>query len=98
MTPDAVRLQSALQHSEPLVRLRALLQESQARYATIRPALPGSLAEHLSPGPVDETGWSLLARNASVAAKVRQLQPRLEALLLEGGWANCTIRVKVQAA
>ena len=48
-------------------------------------------------GPVDENGWSLLAANAAVAAKLRQLQPRLEDLLRERGWAVSAIRVKVQS-
>ena len=95
MTPDARSLADALRLSEPLARLRALLDESNARYAAIRPALPGTLAQHVRPGPVDEEGWSLLAANASVAAKLRQLQPHLEALLREGGWVDGALRIKV---
>jgi hypothetical protein len=98
ITPDALRLQQALQQSAPLVRLRELLQASNARFAAIRPALPSALAAHVRPGPIDETGWSLLAANASVAAKLRQLQPRLEELLREHGLPVGSIRVKVQAA
>lgn len=56
------------------------------------------MAAHVKPGPVDEAGWSLLAANASVAAKLRQLQPRLEEMLRERGWEVSAIRVKVQSA
>lgn len=97
VTPDALRLAQALQRSEPLARLGQLLRDSAARFDAIRPSLPAALAPHVKPGPVDELGWSLLAANASVAAKLRQLQPRLEAVLKERGWEISAIRVKVQS-
>ncbi|MEP7299603.1 MAG: hypothetical protein ABI702_25755 [Burkholderiales bacterium] len=97
VTPDALRLEQALQRSEPLVRLGLLLRDSNARFDAIRPCLPAPLALHVKPGPVDELGWSLLAANASVAAKLRQLQPRLEAVLKERGWEVSAIRIKVQS-
>ena len=84
--------------SAPLARLQTLMQESNARFEAIRPALPAALAAHVRPGPVDENGWSLLAANAAVAAKLRQLQPRLEELVRERGWQVSAIRVKVQSA
>jgi len=92
-----MRLAQALQRSEPLVRLGQLLRDSAARFDAIRPCLPAALAPHVKPGPVDELGWSLLAANASVAAKLRQLQPRLEAVLKERGWEVSAIRIKVQS-
>jgi len=42
-------------------------------------------------------GWSLLAANAAVAAKLRQLQPRLEEIVREKGWPVSMIRVKVES-
>ena len=91
-----MRLDQALQRSEPLARLTALMRVSNARFAAVRTCLPTALASHVKPGPVDATGWSLLAANASVAAKLRQLQPRLESRLREQGWEVSTIRIKVQ--
>ena len=96
VTPDALRIEQALQLSAPLARLQQLMQDSNARFAAIRTGLPPAMTPHVKPGPVDETGWSLLAANAAVAAKLRQLQPRLEALLRERGWSVSAIRVKVQ--
>jgi hypothetical protein len=98
VTPDALRLEQALGRSEPLARLTQRLRDADARFEAIRPMLPAPLALHVKPGPVDETGWSLLAANASVAAKLRQLQPRLEATLAQRGWEVSAIRVKVQSA
>jgi len=59
--------------------------------------LPAALAPHVRAGPVDDDGWSLLAANASVAAKLRQLQPRLEEVLSRRGWQVSAIRIKVQS-
>ena len=98
VTPDALRIGQALQQSAPLARLQQLMRDSTARFDAIRPRLPATLAPHVKPGPVDDAGWSLLAANASVAAKLRQLQPRLEDVLRERGWQVCAIRVKVQSA
>jgi hypothetical protein len=88
----------ALSRSPPLIQLSQLLRESNARYDVIRPLLPESLAPHVKPGPVDDQGWSLLAANAAVAAKLRQLQPRLETELRNRGWQVSAIRVKTQTA
>ncbi|MDP9046478.1 MAG: DUF721 domain-containing protein [Pseudomonadota bacterium] len=97
VTPDPLGIAQALQRSAPLVRLRELLHDSERRFAAIRTALPPEMKDHVRPGTVDEDGWSLLAANASVAAKLRQLQPRLEAILREHGWAVADIRIKVAA-
>ncbi len=88
-------LRDVLGHSAPLARLQLLLRDSNARFEAIRPFLPGALAAHVKPGPVDDDGWSLLAANAAVAAKLRQLQPRLENALRTQGWQPTAIRVKV---
>ena len=97
MTPDALRLQQALQMSAPLARLRERIDESNARFDAIRSSLPAAMAAHVRPGPVDEQGWTLLAANAAVAAKLRQLQPRLEEVVRARGWTVSTIRVKVES-
>ena len=97
VTPDALRIEQALGQSAPLARLQLLMRDSNARFEAIRASLPPGLAPHVKAGPIDEAGWSLLAANASVAAKLRQLQPRLEDLLRQRGWEVSAIRVKVQS-
>jgi hypothetical protein len=79
------------------VRLQQLMRDSNARFEAICSTLPTTLAPHVKPGPVDDAGWSLLAANASVAAKLRQLQPLLEDTLRQRGWQVSAIRVKVQS-
>ena len=91
-------VREALQRSAPLEHLRALLRESAARFETVAPQLPAGLARHVRPGPIDADGWSLLAANAAVAAKLRQLEPRLSEALAQAGWPARTIRIKVRSA
>lgn len=97
ITPAALPIAQALRASAPLVRLQQLLHDSNARFEAIRSCLPATLAAHVRPGPLDEQGWSLLAANAAVAAKLRQLQPRLEDTLRERGWPPAILRIKVAA-
>ena len=86
----------ALSESAPLGRLSERLRLSGALYDAVAPALPLALAAQVSPGPVDDEGWSLLCSNAAVAAKLRQLVPRLEERLRDVGKPVAAIRVKVQ--
>jgi len=87
----------ALRRSTPLALLRARLQDSNDRFEAIRASLPAALVPHLAPGPVDEEGWTVLAANTAVAAKLRQLTPRLEAALQQRGWQVSAIRIRVQS-
>ena len=98
LVPDSLPIADALQRSAPLALLRQRLRDSNARFAAIHGLLPAALARHVTPGPVDDDCWSLLAANPSVAAKLRQLVPRLEERLLERGWQGIPIRIRVQSA
>jgi hypothetical protein len=98
LVPDSLPIADALERSAPLVHLRQRLQDSNARYAAIHGLLPAALAPHVKPGPVDEESWCLFAANASVAAKLRQIQPRLEERLRERGWQGSSIRIRVQSS
>ena len=97
VTPDALRIEQALAKSAPLARLQTLMRDSNARFEAIRPGMPAALAAHVRPGPVDELGWTLLVANAAVAAKLRQLKPRLEQALQERGWVGSELRIKIHA-
>ena len=85
-----------MRSSQALTRLVDRLRESNAMFASILPLLPAALAASVRPGPLDEAGWSLLAANAAVAAKLRQLVPRFEDHLRERGHSVAVVRVKVQ--
>ncbi len=92
--PSPTPVADALRAHESLVRLGERMEASRRRLRTIAPALPGALLASLQAGPLDEDGWSLLAANAAVAAKLRHLLPRLEALLAQAGLPG-RIRVKL---
>jgi hypothetical protein len=94
----SVPMAEALAHSAPLALLLQRVRESQDRYAAVRGELPGTLATQVGPGPLDETGWTLLARSGAAAAKLRQCVPRLQARLREAGYAELDIRVKVHVS
>ncbi len=72
------------------------MRESNQRLELIKHCLPGALTRFVQAGPVDEEGWTLLAANAAVAAKLRHLQPRLQILLEEAGLQPFKVRVKVR--
>jgi hypothetical protein len=97
VVPNSLPITEALERSIPLAQLRQRLLDSEARFQAIRVLLPKLLSSHVKPGPVDAEGWTLLAANSAVAAKLRQLQPRLEAGLQDSGWQVSAIRIKVQS-
>ena len=91
----ALPFAEVMQASPPLARLFDRLRESNAMFAVVLPLLPPALASSVRPGPLDEAGWSLLGANAAVAAKLRQLVPRLEERLRDRGHAVAAVRIKV---
>ena len=97
MVPDVPPLARALDRAVPLASLLQRLQASQACLDAVKRCLPPALAAHVKAGPLDEEGWTLLAANAAVSAKLRQLQPRLAMALADSGLKVTAIRVKVQS-
>lgn len=95
--PNALAITDALNRSPTLASLRRRLVDSAQRHAAVLPCLAPSLAPHVTARPLDSDGWTLLAANASVAAKLRQLQPRLEQRLVECGFAAVPLRIKVRS-
>jgi hypothetical protein len=85
----------ALAGSEPLVALTQRLRASQARLEAVLPLLPPAMRPHVKAGPIDETGWTLLATNNAVSAKLRQMLPALEAHLQHRGWPGPPVRVRM---
>jgi hypothetical protein len=95
--PRPLSIDQALHQSEPLARLGERLRDSAARLAAIVPVLPAPLVPHVKAGPVDDTGWTLLAANPAVAAKLRQLVPTIDTTLQAKGWQATAIRVRIQS-
>lgn len=93
--PEPLPVAQALRAHDGLARLSERLEASRRRLRTIAPALPGNLLASVQAGPLDADGWSLLAANAAVAAKLRHLRPRLETLLAQAGLAPAVIRIRL---
>jgi hypothetical protein len=98
MVPDVPQMTSVLGHSQPLVSLLQRLKASQACLAAVCEVLPPAMAAHIKAGPLDDEGWTILAANSAVSAKLRQLQPRLAEALAKRGLKVNAIRVRVQTA
>ena len=96
--PDALPIGQALNASTSLALLRRRLDDSRRRHAAVLPCMSTSLAPHVTACPVDDAGWTLIAANASVAAKLRQLQPHIEQRLLDCGFTKVPLKIKVRSA
>src|SRR3990167_3362300 len=79
MVPDVPQVKTALERPATLASLMQRLRASQECRAADKSCLPPAMAPHVKAGPIDEEGWTLLAANAAVSAKLRQLQPRIAA-------------------
>jgi hypothetical protein len=93
--PNAIALEDALLQSSQLADLRRRLAESARCLDAVLPFLPVLLHPHVRSGPIDGDGWTLLAANAAVAAKLKQLRPRLEHALADQHCASRVVRIKV---
>jgi hypothetical protein len=94
--PGGLPVRDALDRCEPLQQLQRRLALSRQCLETVRPTLPPELVPLVSAGPLDDTGWTLLAAHAAAAAKLRQLRPRLEASLRGNGFQVSAIRIRIQ--
>jgi hypothetical protein len=91
----SISLLQATQESPTLGRLAELATESTARLQAIQSLMPVSLRASVRAGPIEGSTWCLILDNSSVAAKIRQLLPALQAHLRTKGWEVNTIRLKV---
>jgi Dna[CI] antecedent, DciA len=90
-------LSGALSRSDSLAGLASRVAESNARFEAVRALLPEPLARELRPGPIDDEGWSVLASNAAVAAKLRHLLPLLTTELRSQSFRDLPIRVRLRS-
>lgn len=94
---NAVSLQQATDDSPTLASLAARVHDTNRRLNTVLGLIPPELRSAIQAGPVDEAGvWCVLVQGSAAAAKLRQLQPALQARLRSKGWDGATIRIKVQ--
>jgi hypothetical protein len=97
VVPRARPIGESLAGDDSLASLLARVRASQALLDALTDVLPGLLRQHLRAGPLDDDGWTILAANSAVAAKLRHLLPTLAETLVAKGWKAPSIRVKVQS-
>lgn len=83
--PDPLDFGRAMSQNGMLARLGQQLAASRRHLAVISVALPGAMTRFVHAGTLDDQGWTLVADNAAIAAKLRHLQPQLLRLLQEQG-------------
>lgn len=83
--PDPLDFGRAMAQHSTLSQLGRRLAASQRHLAVVSVALPGAMKRFVQAGTLDEHGWTLVADNAAIAAKLRHLQPQLLRLLQEEG-------------
>ncbi|QDL55619.1 hypothetical protein [Rhodoferax aquaticus] len=93
----SISVLQATQDSPTFAQLSALVTESAARLQAIDSLIPTSLRKLIQAGPIDGANWCIIVDNNAVAAKIRQLQPAIEAHLRSKGWDVTAIRLKVSA-
>ncbi|MEK8049974.1 hypothetical protein AACH10_06975 [Ideonella sp. DXS22W] len=95
LPPGTRGIDQALAGNQALGSLMQRMRESEARLAAIRPLLPPPMRPHVKAGPIDEDGWTLLAGNPAVSAKLRQMLPTLMNRLQHSGFDARAVRVKL---
>ena len=96
MPPGTRTISQVLGATDALTQLTVRVRESQARLAALQPLLPPAMRPQVKAGPVDIEGYTLLAGNQAVSAKLRQMLPALQAHLRSLGFEG-TLRVKLMA-
>jgi hypothetical protein len=91
----SVTIEQASLQSPVLARLTQQGQESVRRFEAIKFLLPEAIRQAVKPGSIDNSVWCLLAENAAVAAKLRQLLPSILDQLSAQGTEITAIRVRV---
>jgi hypothetical protein len=103
LVPNALPIRQVLDDCAPLQHLQRQLAMARACLDAVTPQLPLPLRSQVRAGPLDtaDNAWILLASNAAVAAKLRQLLPRLETALAASGVTRAAeptaIKVRVQS-
>lgn len=103
LVPNALPIRQVLDDCAPLQHLQRQLSMARACLDAVAPHLPPALRAQVKPGPLDTTdnAWTLFVSNAAVAAKLRQLLPRLESALATAGVTRAAqptaIRIRVQS-
>ncbi|CAN0618350.1 conserved protein of unknown function [Burkholderia multivorans] len=85
-----------LRRTDAFAALRAGVEQVAALQRDLSALLPDYLANHVEPGFIKEGVLTLFAAHNALAARLRQVEPRLLADLQQRGWPVATLRVRVR--
>lgn len=85
-----------LKHTDAFAALRAGVEQVASLQRDLRALLPEYLANHVDPGSIKEGVLTLFAGHNALAARLRQVAPRLVADLQARGWHVTTLKVRVR--
>jgi hypothetical protein len=97
-TQKAISIRQAVENSNALGRLAALVEESSHRLCLVAPIIPATLRAAIKAGPIEGNAWCLLVTSNAAAAKLRQLSPLLISKLASEGITVDSIRLKILTA
>ena len=98
LPPGTQTVSQALRANDSLGLLTRRIRESQDRLTALQPLLSPAMRPHVKAGPIDQDGYTLLADNQAISAKLRQMLPALEAHLRSKGWEGPPLRIKLLSA
>lgn len=92
--PQAVS--EVLGRTDAFAALRAGVEQISALERELAQLLPDYLATNVEPGFIKDGTLTLFAAHSALAARLRQVEPRLLSELQQRGWAVRTLAVKVR--
>ncbi|MGN7984976.1 DciA family protein [Burkholderia sp. 22313] len=85
-----------LNRTDAFAALRAGVEQVASLQRDLAALLPDYLANHVEPGSIKDGTLTLFAAHNALAARLRQVEPRLLADLQKRGWPVSTLRVRVR--
>ncbi|EAY69816.1 hypothetical protein BDAG_02585 [Burkholderia dolosa AU0158] len=85
-----------LGRTDAFAALRAGVEQVASLQRDLGALLPDYLANHVEPGSIKDGTLTLFAAHNALAARLRQVEPRLLADLQKRGWPVATLRVRVR--
>ncbi|WP_321805103.1 DUF721 domain-containing protein [Burkholderia sp. BCC1993] len=85
-----------LNRTDAFAALRAGVEQVASLQRDLAALLPDYLASHVEPGSIKDGTLTLFAAHNALAARLRQVEPRLLADLQKRGWPVSALRVRVR--
>jgi hypothetical protein len=94
--PAPITVRDAIDTSDMLRALMLRQRQSEDRLRVVCTVLSSELQCQVRAGGLDSDRWTLMADDSATAAKLRQLLPRLQAVLSAEGLAEPPVNIRVR--